>query len=216
MLKKGHIHFWMCPFFSQRIGSPFKIHVIRAGLFLSPMQNLLHKLPRWIDSLNEWVGRLTAWLTVTLALLVCFDVLARKVFNFSRIWIMDLEWHLFALLFLLAAGYALKHNRHVRVDLFYANFSKKDQALVNFWGTLLFLIPWCVAVIIYAFGYAMGSLRLNEGATEPGGLPARYVIKFAIVAGMLLLLFQAIALLMDSLFTLIKKSETESEIPNQL
>jgi TRAP-type mannitol/chloroaromatic compound transport system permease small subunit len=180
------------------------------------MQKLLHKLPRWIDRLNGWVGRLTAWLTVPLVLLVCFDVLARKVFNFSKIWIMDLEWHLFALLFLLAAGYALKHNRHVRVDLFYAKFSKKDKALVDFWGTLLFLIPWCVAVSVYAFGYARESFRLNEGATEPGGLPARYLIKFAMVAGILLLLLQAVALLLDSLFVLLKKGEPDSEIPGQL
>ncbi|MFQ5448801.1 MAG: TRAP transporter small permease subunit [Saprospiraceae bacterium] len=179
------------------------------------MQNFLHVLPRWIDRLNEFAGRLTAWLTIPLVLLVCFDVMARKVFNFSKIWIMDLEWHLFALLFLLAAGYALKHNRHVRVDLFYAKFSKRDKALVDFWGSLLFLIPWCVVVVVYSFDYAMESFHLKEGAAEPGGLPARYLIKFAIVAGIILLLLQAVAMLLDALFVLLKKGPGDESVSDE-
>ena len=166
-----------------------------------------------INAFNEWMGKATAWLTVLLVLVVCFDVFARKLFNFSRIWIMDLEWHLFALVFLLAAGYALKHDRHVRVDLFYANFSKKDKALTDFWGTLLFLIPWSVVVVVYSWGYALQSFRLNEGASEPGGFAARYVIKFCITIGIVLLLLQAIALLIDAALVLTGKKDSGPEEP---
>lgn len=175
-----------------------------AAIFYS-MLKVLQLFSEKINLLNEKVGKATAWLTLVLVLVVCFDVIARKLFNFSKIWIMDLEWQLFALIFLLAAGYALRHDKHVRVDLFYAEFSKADKAKTDFWGTLLFLIPWCVVVIIYAFGYAMESWRLKEGASEPGGLPARYAIKFLMVAGIMLLLLQAIGQLIETGFILFKQ-----------
>ncbi len=175
------------------------------------MIHLLSAISNGIHKINEWAGRATAWLTVVLVAVVCFDVISRKLFNFTKIWITDLEWHLFALIFLLAAGYALKHNRHVRVDLFYDNYSKKDKALTDFIGTLLFLIPWCVVVIIYSYSYAMESFRLNEGSAEPGGLPARYLIKFCITFGTGLLLLQALATLIDTGLVLFDKKKQEPE-----
>ena len=82
---------------------------------------------------------------------------------------MDLEWHLFALIFLLSAGYTLNQDRHVRVDLFYEKFSVKDKALTNFIGHFLFLIPWCLVVIYFSYGYALESFQVNEQSPEPGG-----------------------------------------------
>lgn len=154
----------------------------------------MERLSHYINSLNETVGRAAAWLMVPLIFLVSFDVIARKAFSFTRIWIMDLEWHLFALIFLLAAGYTLKADRHVRVDLFYERFSQRDKALVDLVGSLVFLIPWCLAVIWFAFGYARESFLMGEGASEPGGLPARYLIKFSVVIGIVMLLLQGINL----------------------
>ncbi|HFA51880.1 MAG TPA: TRAP transporter small permease subunit [Bacteroidetes bacterium] len=172
---------------------------------------LLKNISKKINELNEWVGKTTAWLTAILMLIVCFDVIARKLFNFSRIWIMDIEWHLYAMIFLLAAGYALRHDRHVRVDLFYEKFTGKDKALTNFMGHLLFLVPWCLVVIYYSFGYAVESLRLNEGSPEPGGLPARYFIKFCISIGIGLLLLQAIAGLIDAGLALFQNDFSKKE-----
>lgn len=175
------------------------------------MVRLLFLIARAINKTNEWTGRLTAWCTGLLVAVVCFDVLARKLFNFSKIWIMDLEWHLFSLIFLMAAGYALKHDRHVRVDLFYDQYSAKDKALTNFWGSLLFLIPWCLIVIYYSTGYAVESFLLKEGSPEPGGLPARYVIKLCISIGIGLLLLQAIANLIESGLILLGKKPPEAK-----
>ncbi len=175
------------------------------------MLKFLSATASFINKINEWVGRTTAWLTAVLVVIVCFDVVARKLFNFTKIWITDLEWHVFSLIFLLAAGYALKHNRHVRVDLFYDNFSRKDKALTDFVGTLLFLIPWCFVVIFFSYGYALESFRLLEGAAEPGGLPARYVIKFCTTLGIGLLLLQAVATLIETGLVLFGKKEPEQE-----
>ena len=165
------------------------------------MVRFLNQFARTIDRLNERVGQGVSWLTTALMILVCFDVVTRYLFSSTEAWIMELEWHLFALIFLLGAGYALKHDRHVRVDLFYANFSAKDQALVNLVGSIVFLIPWCVLICYASWEYAMVSFRIGEISPDPGGLPARYLIKFAIPLGLFLLLLQGVSMLIDSILT---------------
>ena len=173
------------------------------------MEIFLKAIVRIIGALNEFVGRSVAWLTTALVVLVCFDVIVRYVFNDTAAWIMELEWHLFALIFLLGAGYALKHDRHVRVDLFYTKFSKREKAWVNLIGGFVFLIPWCLIVIKYSFDYALESYNDNEMSPDPGGLPARYFIKFAITIGMSLLLLQGIATLAESILVLMNKVTDE-------
>lgn len=170
------------------------------------MESLLRGTVRIANWINEWIGRTVSWLTTILVILVCFDVARRSMFSVTAAWIMELEWHLFALIFLLGAGYALKHDRHVRVDLFYAKFSPKDKALVNLMGTLIFLIPWCLLIIYTSYNYAYSSFEIGEGSPNPGGLPARYFIKFAITAGFCLLLLQALALAADSILVLNDKA----------
>lgn len=154
---------------------------------------ILERITNFIDAFNEQVGRLASWLSVVLVVLVCYDVAVRYIFNSTVAWIMELEWHLFALLFLFGAAYTFKHDSHVRVDLFYSQFSDRDKALVNFVGGLIFLIPWCLIFIYVSFYYGLESYKIGEGSPDPGGLPARYIIKFAIAAGIFLLLLQAIS-----------------------
>ena len=159
-----------------------------------------------IHSIVETVGKATSWLTTVLVVFVCFDVIRRYLLKDSSAWIMELEWHLFSIIFLLGAAYTLKHNKHVRVDLFYEHFSVRDKASINLIGGLLFLVPWCCILIYFSSIYAYNSFAINEGSPDPGGLPARYLIKFTIVIGLFLLLLQAIAMILESWQTL--KSES--------
>ncbi|MEY3050311.1 MAG: hypothetical protein RLY31_96 [Bacteroidota bacterium] len=161
------------------------------------MHTILAKFIAAVNVLNEWIGRAVSWLTLVLIGLICLDVVGRKFFSFTRAWVNDLEWHLFALIFLLGSGYALRHGRHVRVDLFYDRFSNRDRALVDAWGSLLFLVPWCLVVMYFGTRYAWESFLFREGSPEPGGLPARYVIKATVVLGALLLLLQGLAILVE-------------------
>lgn len=170
------------------------------------MNQILYKFSYYIHALNEWIGRKVAWLTVILVIIMCTDVTLRYLFNNTKAWIIELEWHLFALIFLLGAGYAFKHDRHVRVDLFYDRFSKRDQAWINLLGGVVFLIPWCLVMIYFTFQYAQSSFMIGEGSPDPGGLPARYLIKFSVTLGLILLLLQAIASVIDSYFVISTKS----------
>ena len=147
------------------------------------------------------------WLTTILVVLIFVDVVLRYIIASTKTWVIDLEWQLFALIFLLGAAYALKEDQHVRVDLFYTKWTKRRKAWINLLGTLIFLIPWCLLIIYTSFQYAENSFAFREGSPDPGGLPARYIIKFAITLGFGLLLLQAVALALKSLHTILSKPE---------
>jgi TRAP-type mannitol/chloroaromatic compound transport system permease small subunit len=166
------------------------------------MKRFLTIIVQFFGTINEWIGRAVSWLTLVLVLLVCYNVLSRRVFDLADSWRGELEWHLFAMMFLLGAGYAFKHERHVRVDLFYTKYSPKDRAWTNLLGGLLFLIPWCVVVIIYAWSFAKGAWSINESSPNPDGLPYRFVIKFAISFGIGLLLLQALASIAEAILVI--------------
>ena len=164
---------------------------------------------RIANAVNEWAGKVGSWLTLFLVLLVCFDVGKRYIFNDASVWGMELEWHIFAAIFLLGAGYAFKHDRHVRVDLFYSNFSERDKAWTNLIGGIVFLIPWCILIIAVSFVYAKGSFDIMEGSPNPDGLPLRFIIKFVVTFGIGLLLLQGLANVSESLLVLIEKPKTQ-------
>ena len=159
-------------------------------------------ITKGIDRFNERIGSKISWITFFLMLLVCLDVLRRLLFNQTEAWILELEWHFFALLFLFGAGYTFLHNRHVRVDVFYARQSKKDRAWVNLAGIILLLLPWTLILIYWSFHYAWQSYLLGEGSPNPNGLPNWYLIKFAIPVGLIFLLLQALSELGKSILTI--------------
>ena len=158
----------------------------------------MERLASWIDQINERVGQWVSWLTLALVLLVFVNVFLRYVFNLPLAWSKELEWHLFALIFLFGAGYSLRHDRHVRVDLLYEKADKADQRRINFWGTLLFLIPWCLVLIYAGWNAAIDAWRMGERSPESAGLTNLWLIQFALPVGISLLLLQGIAELIRS------------------
>lgn len=168
----------------------------------------MRKFIHILESINEFAGRLFSWSTLIMVILICIEVILRYVFNKSLIWMVELEIYLFAFSFLLAAGYAFKHDKHVRVDLFYSKFSKKKKAWVNLLGGILFLVPWCFISIIGCLKYANISWTIGEVSQQPGGLPAVYLLKFSLVLGFVLLLIQCIASILNSLLVIVSNKET--------
>lgn len=175
------------------------------------MENLLRTPVNLIEAVSEWSGRLVAWLTGVLVLLMSYDVLMRYAFNHTSIWIVELEWHLFALIFLVGAAYTLKQDQHVRVDVFYTKFSPRRQAWVTLLGTLFFLVPFAIMIISTSFSYTMNAYRIGESSPDPGGLPARYLIKGAITLGFVLLLVQAVGEILKALVILSGKDHSPSK-----
>ncbi|SFF40416.1 TRAP transporter small permease subunit [Thermoflexibacter ruber] len=173
------------------------------------MLKFLSYSAKQIDALNERIGRITAWLTTLLVLLFCYDVLMRYVFNATNVAIFELEWHLFAIIFLVGAGYTLKHDRHVRVDVLYAKFPPKKKAYINLLGCLLFLLPFCFIIFKGAIPYIQLSWRIGEGSSDAGGLPYRFVIKSFMFLGFALLSLQAISMAFKSLLIIFEENQVE-------
>lgn len=164
---------------------------------------LLRKIVQGIDRINEMVGRVVAWVSFIMVVVVTLDVIMRYLFKTSFVFVQELEWHLFGVLFLMGAGYTLLHDDHVRVDIFYQRLSRKQQAWINLLGTLFFLLPGCYLVISTSWQFLMNSWAVGEGSSDPGGLPARYVLKAAIPAGIGLIALQGFSLGLRSLLTIL-------------
>ena len=160
------------------------------------MQFLL-RISRIIDSITEWFGRLTFGLVIIMVLVGAWNVLGRYLgkfigYNLTSNALIEIQWYLFDLIFLLGAAYVLKHNNHVRVDLFYKDWTPRGKALVNFIGAIVFLLPFCGLLIYYSWGNIVNSWQILEISPDPGGLP-RYPIKSAIIISLLLLILQGIS-----------------------
>ena len=176
--------------------------------------NVLKMFSHWIDTLNEWVGRGVAWVTLALVLVIFIDVVMRYLFNTSFVFTQELEWHLFGFIFLIGAGYTLLHDGHVRVDIIYQRLGLKGQAWINLLGVIFFLIPGCLMVMSTSWKFALNSFMIMEGSPDPGGIPYRFIVKGCIPAGFFLLLIQGISLGMHSLMRILgietAKEEEES------
>lgn len=156
-----------------------------------------HAIAR-LEQINEFAGKLFSWATSLLVWLICVDVLMRYIFNYTLIWIIELESYFFAVIFLMASGYAFKYDKHVRVDLFYSSYSEKGKAWTNFLGGIFFLLPWTLISCYVCFNYFLKSYHIGESSAQPGGLPALYILKFILFAGFVLLLIQALASILKS------------------
>ena len=165
--------------------------------------NALKRISGWIDAINQRVGRLVAWVSLGLVLVIFVDVTMRYMFNTSFVFTQELEWHLFAFIFLIGAGFTLLHDGHVRVDIFYQRLGFRGKAWVNFVGVLLFLIPGCIMVITTSWKFTMNSFAILEGSPDPGGIPLRFIIKGCIPVGFFLLLLQGISLGIHSLLQIL-------------
>lgn len=147
-----------------------------------------------IDALNELVGQFAAWLVLALVFITFFVVVLRYGFNFGRISLQESTTYLHAFVFMLAGAFTLKHNQHVRVDIFYQDMSNRGKARVDFFGTLFLLLPFAGFILWVSFDYVSNSWKLLEGSREAGGLPFVYILKTLIPAMAILLFLQAISL----------------------
>jgi len=154
---------------------------------------ILEKFVSIIDGLSDKIGHLVGWMTTLMVLVVFYDTVMRYAFNKGNVALQELEWHLFAVVFLIGAAYTLKDGGHVRVDILYVNLSRKTKAWIDFLGVFVFLIPFSVIVIIATKGFIMNSWAVREVSPDPGGLPAYYIIKSMIPIGFSLLIVQGLS-----------------------
>lgn len=162
------------------------------------MRSLIY-VERLFNRLSDLLGWLSSILFILLVANVVYDVVMRYAFNDVSIAFQELEWHLFAAVFLLGIPYAIKAGGHVRVDLFYERLSVKAQAVIDILGTLFFLLPFCLLVVYFGIDFAKESYALGETSGDPGGLPYRWVIKAMIPVSFTFMAISGVGLIIHSL-----------------
>lgn len=147
---------------------------------------------KFLQRIIEQSGKGVAWLTLLMVLLTFSIVILRYGFNLGWIWLQEIVIYLHVAVFTIAAAWTLQQDDHVRVDIFYTDMSKKKRALVDLLGTVLFLIPFCLFMLIISWPYVANSWQLLESSREAGGLPLVFVLKSLILILPALLLGQAV------------------------
>jgi TRAP-type mannitol/chloroaromatic compound transport system permease small subunit len=149
------------------------------------------RLADGIDNFIDVVGRVTAWSSFALAAVMGGNVMLRYVFHTGTVWSQELEWHLMAPICLFGMSYALRHGEHVRVDVMFAGFTQRSKYFVEFVSSLI-LMAISVIIIWLSINYVMQSWSIAEGSANPGGIPARYLLKSLIPIGFALMFIQAL------------------------
>lgn len=176
----------------------------------------LMRVSKCIDAITEGIGNSVAWLVLVAILISAGNAISRKVFSLSSNAWLEVQWLLFGAVFMLAAPHVLRLGKHVRVDLLYRRASTKRQAWIDLLGHVLFLVPFCVLMLIYGIPFAVKSLASNEFSINPGGLPL-WPAKTLIPVGFLLLLGQAISEIIKCMAVITAKTASladEQDQPN--
>ncbi len=123
-----------------------------------------------VDRFNTWLSKYVIWLILAATLVSAINALVRKIFNTSSNAFLEIQWYFFAASFLLAAGYTLLNNEHVKIDVIYSRFSRRTQTLIDIFGFSVFLLPMCTAILWFGIPFFLQGFVSNEMSSNAGGL----------------------------------------------
>ena len=154
---------------------------------------MLTRFADLVDVMNDRIGRGVAWLVLAMVLLLCAQVVARNAFDWASQAVAESAVRMHALVFMLGLGYTLMRDEHVRVDLFSRHWSPRRRAIVDLFGFIFLLSPFCFLLFFSSLDYVSVSWRVLESSRETGGLPGVYLMKTVIPVAATLLLLQGLA-----------------------
>ena len=152
----------------------------------------LLRLSKWIDGLNEFVGRWVSWLILVAVLISAVNAVVRKAFDMSSNAFLEVQWYLFAAVFLLAAGYTMLRQEHVRIDIILGKFSKRTQIIIESVCIVLFLFPFTIEVINLVWPLVVRAYESGEMSSNAGGL-IRWPVYALVPVGFALLMLQGVS-----------------------
>ena len=154
--------------------------------------NPLLKISRAIDALNETIGRAVIWLVLVMVLVSAVNAMARYALNMSSNAWLELQWYLFAGVFLLCSGYTFLHNEHIRIDVVASRFTRRTQLWIDVFGTVFFLLPMAIIILWLSWPIFMNAWVSNEMSSNAGGL-IRWPARLLVPVGFFLLTLQGIS-----------------------
>lgn len=168
-------------------------------------------LMRAINGLNRVIGAVFSWLALGIVIVCFWVVIERYFFANTRLWMQDLYPWLNGVMFTAVAAYALYHNDHVRVDIFYRPATNLKKAWMDLIGVLVFLLPYAVIVWIYCLPFVRRSWGLREGSANPGGAEGLFIVKGFILVFAVLLALQGLAMLIRSILIIAGREDLVPE-----
>jgi TRAP-type mannitol/chloroaromatic compound transport system permease small subunit len=169
--------------------------------------NALIAFVRFVDGLNERVGRVVGWFTLGTVAVCALVVVLRYAVGVGFIWMQELYVWIHATVFMVGAGYTFKLNGHVRVDILYAGRSVRGKAWIDLFGGLVFLLPWLIVTGTMAAPWVWASILTNETSASTGGMPGLFVLKSVILIFCVLLGLQGLATMARSILVLNGREE---------
>ena len=165
----------------------------------------LIKISSLFDKINEFVGKNISWFIILMVVVQLAIVMSMYIYGIGFLKLQELLIYLHGSLFTLAAGYTLLKDEHVRVDLIYREASQKYKFLINIFGSLIFLIPFCLLTFSTSLPYVRRSWKILEGSPETSGLNAVFILKTVLIIFPILLLLQSFSIIIRSSVSLIRK-----------
>ena len=159
---------------------------------------LLLQISRAIDALNERIGRAVIWLVLVMVLVSATNAVARYALNMSSNAWLELQWYLFAAVFLLCSGYTFLHNEHIRIDVVASRLSRRTQLWIDVFGTVFFLLPMAIIILWLSWPIFMNAWVSNEMSSNAGGL-IRWPARLLVPVGFFLLTLQGVSELIKRL-----------------
>ncbi len=151
------------------------------------------KTSRFLDEIVIRVCEAFSNVWIILVAIIIINVVVRYVFNHGYVQLEELQWHLYAIGFMMGLSYTFVHDEHIRVDFLHDRFSLKTQIWIELFGILFLLLPFILIIIYYSIPYVAYSWEVNEVSQSPGGLPARWLIKSFLTISFSFLLISAIS-----------------------
>ena len=159
----------------------------------------MNQITRSLDFFSEMTGRFCSWFVALMTLITCLVVVMRYGLDLGSVLLQDVVLYFHGALFLLGSSFALKRNAHVRVDIFYRDFSEKKKAFVDLVGHCLFLQPVCWVIFLFSWDFVEFSWRIMEVSAEPDGLPFVYLQKSLLIALCLFMALQSFSEILKSI-----------------
>ena len=177
---------------------------------------MLLRLEKLFDRFSNVMGWIAGVLNLVMLINVFYDAIMRYFFKTGSIALQEMEWHLFAIVFLFGIAYGLKEDGHVRVDVLYDGFSPRWKAIVNIAGTVLLLMPLSVLIVEGSVWYVQEAYNSGEVSGDPGGLPHRWLIKMVIPASFVFLIVSAVGFVIRNINIMLGLEEPPERRPEIL
>jgi len=177
---------------------------------------MLLRLEKLFDRFANVMGWIAGVLNLVMLINVFYDAIMRYFFKTGSIALQEMEWHLFAIVFLFGIAYGLKEDGHVRVDVLYDGFSPRWKAIVNIAGTVLLLLPLSVLIVEGSVWYVQEAYNSGEVSGDPGGLPYRWLIKMVIPASFVFLIVSAVGFVIRNINIMLGLEEPPERRPEIL